>query len=244
MSKKKKTTRKQRQKPKQAVPANEQTEDKNDSGQMEATITWFIMDVLRPRAGTIVISLVAIIAVISGGFYWQKHQKAVKAEALAEVNEADKISELKRLAEEYRNSKAGEKATYKLAVQQFHNNKFRKAAQSFQNFIEQYPESTLINKAKLGKAYATEADGRYRQAMEAFEQLVKVKSLPQTVKTEAYVGAGRTAKALEETDTAIKFYEKAIATEASGYYNKQAETALQQLKTHKLDGKQESKEQS
>jgi len=231
---KKKTTRKQRQKKQQPASASQQTEEQKGSGQIEETVTWFILDVLKPRAGSITISIVVVIALISGGFFWQQHQKSVKAEALAEVNNTDKISELKQLSETYKNSKAGERSTYKLAVQQYQNEKFSAAAETFRKFIDQYSKSALINKAKLGSAYAIEADGRYLQAMESFEQLAQIKNLPPILKTEAYVGAGRTAKELDKRDKAVKFYNRATSTTASGFYKEEAETALRQLKAYKL----------
>jgi tetratricopeptide (TPR) repeat protein len=83
------------------------------------------------------------------------------------------------------------------------------AVTAYQQAVAQgQPTSLLWSLASLGRAYALEASGDFRQAQDAYQRLIDAK--PVGLVMEAYLGKGRAAEQSHDVDAAIAAYSAVI----------------------------------
>lgn len=203
----------------------------NDDGGLESKLTYFILEVLKPHAGAVALTLLAILVVLIGGYYWTQQRQEKSAEILSEVSATEELNELERLSEDYSGSKAGELAVFKAAAGYYEEEEYDKAMKYFDTLLSSYPKSTFRTEAELGKAYAHEAMGDYQKASDQFAETAETADVDLKTKVEAYYGAGRNAAALQKTEKAIELYKKALNIGEEGFYYNRVKTAMQHLQT-------------
>ncbi|MFW5996580.1 MAG: tetratricopeptide repeat protein, partial [Lentisphaeria bacterium] len=223
------SNKKQVQKKTKTPAAQPPASEKQEEGGLEAKLNFFILNVLKPRAGIITISLLAVIIIIIGGYYWFQQRQEAAVEVLSEVSSAEELNELEQLAEKHSGSKAGELATFKVAVKYYKQEEYEKAADYFDALLNQYSDSTFRQQARLGKAYSLEEEDDYQGAVELFAETAEAVDAELESRMEAYYGAGRNAAELGDTDKAIEYYTKALNTDSHGFYYDRIQTALHHL---------------
>lgn len=174
-------------------------------------------------AGAAVIALVLLLV------YWQMQRSDASKDAFAALASADSSDGLVRLASENRGTAVGEQASFTLARRAYDEGKFDQAAAKFTAFLQSYPQSLLVNAARLGQGYALDASGKTEPARKAFTDLAKSVTNPDLA-AEAYLAAGRCAESMGLSADAEKLYNSAITSGSTGIYKQQALDALKELK--------------
>jgi TolA-binding protein len=180
---------------------------------------------LKAVGGVVVAGLAVAVLVNS----MLTHRRTRAAQAWADVRGSASKEALIETEKTHRGSEIGALASLKLARQAYNEGNYEEAAARFATFIKDYPRHSLLENARLGQAYALEANGETLKAEESFTQLAQQTASSQ-MSAEAYVGAGRCAASQSKTAEAKKWYEKASQSESAGSYKQRAEDALKNLK--------------
>lgn len=149
--------------------------ENKQSGDLYTLLGW-----LDQNKNTII--AVAIAVVIAGVAYfyydYRKSERTVEAgQQLSTVmlagNGATPTADaLLKVAEDTKGTEAGARALLTAAGKQFVDGKIDEAKNSFQRFVTEYPESSLMNQAKYGIAVCLEAQGKTAEATTAFKEVM------------------------------------------------------------------------
>jgi tetratricopeptide (TPR) repeat protein len=177
----------------------------------------------RMLAAVVVVALVLTLALLL-------HKR--RAERLDmgfyQVSSAQTVDELRALAVDLRGSKPGEQAAFLLARRLYEDAQYADAAVAFSEFLTEYSTSDMLAAARLGSAYALEADARLNEAQEAFVVAADLVE-DATSAAEAWLGAGRCAESRGLDKQARQYYENGVAASDSGTFRDQAVIALKRL---------------
>ena len=206
-------------------PEMEAETDTQSPSAAEAKLTAFLHGDLRDTLTKAAIVLLIVLAAVFLVKNWRERKAVARQRALAQVEQADTLAELKDLAAEFVGTELGEKASFRLARKLFDDGQHDAAATSFADFCSRYPASRFAADARLGKAYALEAGATLEAAQQAFDEAAQAATDP-ALAAQAYLGAGRCAQERGELGAAKTFYENAIASATTGVYRDQAAIAL------------------
>ena len=156
----------------------------------------------------------AIVLVFIVVFAAAAARRARIARAFAVLAEADTIDGLRTLARDYDGTSAGAAAAMQLAQRLYGEGRFAEAATRFSLFCQSYPEHELFDAARLGEAYALEADGKLLQAEKRFRNLGEEMSetMRFALSMDAFAGAARCAQLQGKLAEAETWYQRAIDT--------------------------------
>ncbi|MBT3376152.1 MAG: hypothetical protein HN742_07355 [Lentisphaerae bacterium] len=132
------------------------------------------------------------------------------AKGFSAVAAAETTDELTDVARKYKGTQAGAQAETKLARMLFAEGKFDQAATRFSVLISEYPKSELIDSARLGEAFALEADEKTIQAEKRFEELATA-AQDGGIRLESLLGAARCARLQNKLAVAADQLQKALA---------------------------------
>ena len=200
----------------------------HDMSGAEQKFAGFLTGQIFPNLKNLLLGLCILLLIGALLHTWQKAQKEDLAVAFTRLNEAQSVDELQEIAEKYKGKKPGELAAFKRAQKLFEEEKFGEARDAFAAFLEAYPASEQRLDAQLGRAYSLEAEGEYEQAAETFVSVAEEAGTA-FLEAEAWVGAGRCARTLDDPDNARTYYENAVSTASGGLFVDRASEALQQV---------------
>jgi TolA-binding protein len=211
------------------VKAHQEGTSQDPFARFAETVVEHFQQQIKPHikavGGVIVVGLA--VAILVNLMLTQRRTNA--AQAWADVRGSVSKEALIEAEKTHRGSEIGALASLKLARQAYNEGKYDEAAARFATFIKDYPRHSLLDNARLGQAYALEANGETLKAEESFSQLAQ-QTASSLLSAEAYVGAGRCATSQSKTAEAKKWYEKATQLELASSYKQQAENALKNLK--------------
>jgi TolA-binding protein len=211
------------------VKTHTETGEHDPFARFAESVVEFFLKEIKPHlksVGSVIVIALAI--AVFANVMLQQH-RAKTAQAWADVYGTTSKEALDQTAKENLGSEIGAAASLKLARQAYTEAKYEEAASRFAGFIKDYPRHALVENARLGQAYALEANGKTQQAEEIFSLLAQ-KTASSQLSAEAFVGAGRCALSQGKNAEAKKWYEKASLGELNTSYKQQAEKALKNLK--------------
>lgn len=122
---------------------------------------------------------------------------------------ATTTDELATVARQYKGTAAGAQAEIKLARMFYEEGKFDRAATRFSLLTTEYPKSHLLDAARLGEAFALEADDKTIQAEKRFEEVAE-KAQDPGIRLEALIGVARCARNQNKLAIASDWLQKAL----------------------------------
>ncbi len=194
-----------------------------------------IVDKYGKKALTIL--LVVMVTFSAVHLYTAKKQNHI-VEASEKLSVARSIPDLEAIVSGYSETQAGEMALIALAKQYFDNANYEIAFTKYEDFLRDYPESNLINTAKLGRIFCIEArnnDAAFQEAANEYATFTKEQTdsflAPQSI-----FGQGRCLEQLNKFEEARIVYEDFIANQTDSPWVMLAEDLLEQL-TRKIGNK-------
>jgi tetratricopeptide (TPR) repeat protein len=192
-------------------------------------IEYFFQTFVVPFRYHFLLTVIAVLLVVSGVRIYFSRQKAVEEKAFLSLSEAKDLDEFKGVAEDYPDRIAGFQAEIEAARKAFADGKYDQAAAGFARVAgRDNAPSFLRAAARLGEAYALEGQGKFQEAEKRFAALAE--SLDDSAgMIDAYLAAGRCAAAQKRFAEAEKWYKQAVTT-AKG------DTTLERLAKEALEG--------
>jgi tetratricopeptide (TPR) repeat protein len=173
----------------------------------------------------LVLLAVVVVQTIAG------RKKAREAQAFLALSEAEDIDALKGVAEDYPSQVAGVQAEIDVARKLYEEGKYDQAATRFAMIAKKDVEPAFSRAARLGEAYALEADGEFQSAEKRFAGLAEELEQNSAI-VDAYMAAGRCAAAQQKFAEAEKWYKLAVAAaKDEPALERMAEDALEGLNT-------------
>ncbi len=234
------------------MPKKTRTVAKHPEFDLEEAVASFLLNassffdrVIRPNlavGGTVLLAVVLIVLITVGV---RSHARSAAEKGLVKLQRAKGLEALAEVAREHNGTLAGELASLRRARLLFEQEKYADAAKYFSMFMSDYPDSHLRLTARLGEAYAMEADGRIAQAQERFETLATEAAAPTSVgvrplvdmRFECSFSAGRCAKSRGRFDEAEKHLTAALAAAGDDErFSKRAESALSDVARLRAEG--------
>ena len=177
------------------------------------------------------IGLCLILVVLAAVQTARSRRRAQNAEAFLALKEAEDIDELKGVAEDFPQHVAGVQANINVARKLFEEGKYDQAATRFALAAEAAGAADLQQAARLGEAYALEAQGKHQVAEKRFAALAD-DLVEAAAAVDATIAAGRCAAAQKKFAEAEKWYTKAAAiAKGETSLERLAEDALTALNT-------------
>jgi len=145
------------------------------TGQLYSLLGWIDKN-RKQLISTAVILVVA--GVVIGFVVWRAEQRQIQAgEALSAValesgSAAPKADALMKVADDFAGTEAGGRALLTAAGQQFTDGKIADAQASFEKFVAEYADNSLVSQAKLGIAVCLEAQNKTAEATTAYKEVV------------------------------------------------------------------------
>lgn len=135
------------------------------------------------RKPVAIIGTIVVVGLVSFSLYtWNKSQKEVKANAalfslpslISQDPAATNVSaqDFQKIADEYPNTQAAERAEIIAAGVLFTNGKYEEAEKHFSEFLNNHPTSELGSEAALGVAASLEARGKVSEAVSKYQELI------------------------------------------------------------------------
>jgi len=206
--------------------ATEPEKDAVDATAVE--VAGFLSGKVLPNLHLLIVLLVAILVAVSLLALWQVKRRDNADRAALSVAKAETAESLRGLADKYRGQPVGEQAAFAYARTLFEEKKYADAADAFKGYLAAYPAGRQAAAARLGHAYALEAQGLNTGAQKAFADCADAAREP-AAQAEAFLAAGRCAQAEGRTEAARTFYERALGAGADGLVKQEATVALARL---------------
>ncbi len=156
-------------------------------------------------------------------------QRAKQARGFALLKSSKDADMLVGIADDYKGTLAGAQATFRIARQLYDDANYAEAAAKFSSFCQEYPNSAMVEAARLGEAYSMEGAAKLGQAEKMFVEIAEQTQNTLT-SAEAYVAAGRLARVQGKLAEAEKWYQRVVSSTTTGMYAEKASEALKQLK--------------
>ncbi len=196
----------------------------------ETAVKDFLERKLLPYAKVAAVVILVLAVLIAMLFRWNTGRKQEMRKAFSQLEQAQDATDLMALRDRFRGSVVGERAAFQLGRHHFDQKRFGEAAVAFSEFNQHYPKSHMLTAARIGEAYAYEADNKLKTAQETFVAAASTPALPPQDAANAWLGAGRCAEARDSHEDARRFYENAIAATDTGTAREQAILALRRLR--------------
>jgi tetratricopeptide (TPR) repeat protein len=198
-------------------------------GRFEAELVALFQDKLLPNWKGVLLAVCAVVVLVLYLISWASRREEALKQAFSDAYGAEAVLELREIADRFRGEAPGEIAAYRIPRLLHDREKFADAAAAYAAFVKDYPDSRLACTARTGEAYAWEAAGRLAEAEEAFVAAAGL-AADSVSQAEAWVGAGRCARHLGNTEQAKRYYEDAISVGPDGYFKEQAVIALREIR--------------
>jgi len=180
---------------------------------------------IRPRFSLILlIFLLVVVAGLSAIYHSTQRQSRVAA-GFAAIQDANNSTELLDLAKRHAGTSVGAVASLAAAKALFGEGKYDQASNQYESFCRDYSSSPQLLAGQLGKAYALEAARKLAPAEKNFIAIAESSKDPDII-AEAYLGAGRCARAQDKLAEAEKWYKTAASSGCSTALKDKAMTAL------------------
>ena len=178
--------------------------------------------------------------VIVAFFLYRQNEADIAAgEALSNVSlpqvtaagsRADPAEAYLKVAAAYPNSRAGARALLLAAGSLFVDGKYPEAKTQFERFKRDYSDSPFMGEALLGIAACLDAQGKTREAMAAYKDLIDRHSGDSNV-PQAKFALGRLYEAQNEPEQARNLFEEVERSDPYGSLGDEAGMRLEELKT-------------
>ena len=182
--------------------------------------------------------VILIVGVIIAFFLYQQNEADVAAsEALSNVsvpqltgagNHADIAEAYLKVAANYPKSRAGARALLLAAGSLFTEGKYAEAKTQFERFRREYSDSPFMGEALLGIGACLDADGKGRDAMAAYKDLIDHRP-GDVVLPQAKFALGRLYEANNESEQARKLFEEVARENPNGSIGSEAGIRLEEL---------------
>lgn len=182
-----------------------------------------------------------ILAVLAIGFAWYSWQQTTREQEAATaliglrgtmdkqgVYHLTPATEFVMLADNFRGTKAANRALLLAGAAFFREGKYPEARAQFERFLSENPRDELAIYARYGVAICAEAMGKLQEAAEILEAIVKAPDA-NPVQPRAKLALARIHRATGKTDQARGLYEELYRAEGASLIGYQAEQALDEL---------------
>gem|GEM_PF-3902764 len=183
---------------------------------------------VQPHRIAILLAAIAVIIALVVVLSMQARGRARQAAGFAALQKAESVESLTDIAREYKGNQPGMHAALEAARRLYETGKYEQAADRFAVFRSDFPDSDLIDAARLGEAYALEAAGKQPQAEDRFSTFA-AETLQDNLRLDAYLGAARNAMAQDKLAEAKNWIEKAEANADEPSQDERINAALEQL---------------
>jgi TolA-binding protein len=200
-------------------------------------LAWFDANKKQALTGAGVLLVVGVI--VAFFLYRQNEAQVAASEALSMVAmpqmagpgaRTDTVEGYLKVAATYPNSGAGARALLLAAGGLFVDGKYDEAKAKFEQFRRDYADSPYMGEALLGIAACLDSQGKAREAMTAYKELVDRRPGDSNVPS-AKFALGRLHAAQNEPDQARTFLEDVERTDPYGSLGDEARMQLEELKT-------------
>ncbi|HTV76106.1 MAG TPA: tetratricopeptide repeat protein [Candidatus Baltobacteraceae bacterium] len=144
---------------------------------------WFEANTKRIAFGAV---FVVIAAFVISFYSYEQNKKEVDAgeaftQALMTPGDGEKADAYLKVATDYPNTRAGQRALLQAAAALFAAGKYEDAQTQFQKFIDSYPDSAFAAQASLGVAASLNAQGKTDLAADAYQRTINQATAPSTL---------------------------------------------------------------
>jgi len=145
----------------------------------------------------------------SGEALWRAAVRAKEAAQLDPDPDWGRVKDLFRtFAAEYPNSARSAEAFFEIGLAHYHMRFYREALSYFKLFAERYPDSPLIPKVRYWEGRTLMDVGRYQEAAQRFQEVLKTAPGPLAIR--AWIGAGQAYEAMGDFAKALAAYENLL----------------------------------
>jgi TolA-binding protein len=187
-----------------------------------------VMDKYGKNALTV---LLIVMISVAGFHFYTARKKSHAAEATIKLNTAQSIPDLEAIVANYGDTQPAQMAMIALAKQYYETSDYEAALNEYDKFIAQYPESRLVEIAKLGRVFCIEtrgSDAALEESAQAYAAFVK--DLPKSfLVPQALFGQARCLSRLNRKDEARIIYEDFITNNPDSAWILQAQDFLDRL---------------
>jgi TolA-binding protein len=200
-------------------------------------LAWFEANKKQALSGAGVLLVVGVI--VAFFLYRQNEAQIAASEALSMVAmpqlsgpgaHPDPVEGYLKVAATYPNSGAGARALLLAAGSLFVDAKYDEAKTQFERFRREYADSPYMGEALLGIASCWDAQGKAREAMTAYKELIDRRPGDSNVPA-AKFALGRLHAAQKEPDQARALFEDVERTDPYGSLGDEARMQMEDLKT-------------
>jgi TolA-binding protein len=182
---------------------------------------------------------ILIVGLIVSYYVYHKDEAEIEAsEALSNVSvpqlagagkDADMAQAYLKVTATYPNSTAGARALLLAAANLFVQGKYAEAKTQFDRFTREHRDSPFLGEALLGIAACLDADGKSRDAMAAYKDIIDHHAGDNVV-PQARFALGRLYEAQNEPEQARNMFEEVERTNPYGSLGSEAGMRLEELK--------------
>jgi len=169
---------------------------------------------------------IVVVAAFIGWFivYHQDQKQIASGEALSNIvipqvsnpNARPAPDAYLRVARDYPDTSAGERALLLAAASMFDEGKYTDARAQFDRFRREHHDSTLLGEALLGMAACLDAEGKSSEALTAYRDLVDHHPNDLVILPQAKFALGRLYEAAGQPSLARDFFEQVLRTDPYG----------------------------
>jgi tetratricopeptide (TPR) repeat protein len=208
---------------------SEDFDDEDDSG-----LDFWERHGIPREAATGLLSVVAAMAcgiAIVMAFSAYGSKKSEKAEiASRDLQRAQSIEEIQKVADEYGSSEIMALSTLKTAQLHYSAGNFSQARTAYDTFLTDHPEHGFRSTAEMGLLICTESEGQVEAALQGYADFEKTNPGSHLV-PEALFGRGRCLEQLGRKEDAKALYEEYLVNNPESLWVGRAERALELVVT-------------
>lgn len=185
---------------------------------------------LFPNRRKIGYSVAVVVVVVFAVLVVRSKQAAKLSRAYVAFADAEEAEDFQSVAEEFRGTTPGVLASLERARMLLETGDAAASARAFAEFHSGNPGHPMVEAARVGEAYALEANGQLGEAEKLFAEIAE-SSGNSNVSADAFCSAGRCAKTRGKLAQAGTYYERAVGVApGDGSTGDRAEKALEHLR--------------
>lgn len=184
---------------------------------------------LKNHARQILFGIAIIIMIAVLATMYQQRIKNRNTNAALILFSAREIGDFETVVEEYQSTDSAPLATLKLAKAHYDTGSYTLALETYDNFLEKYPEHQMREVAELGHIHCIEAQGRIDKAYKALDEFIADRDKKHYMIPQALLAKARCLRQMNRADEARQIYEQVITEYGTTTWGQIAEDLLIQV---------------
>ena len=189
----------------------------------------------RKNAITITVTVIVLVLVVAVPATITGAKRRSADKALELLGSTTSLNQLQEIVDNYASTPSAPLALLQLAKEHYNTGNYPFAEEKYNDFRNAYGDHRLAAAAEHGLAHCAEAQGRTRQALNAFESFA-TRFPDHFLTTQALFGQGRCLEVLSQLQDARIIYETIIADDPDGIWKSRAKDALDRLNRKITEG--------